>query len=347
MKKEKVSFIIPAYNAQKYILDCVTRILQIPYEEIEVIVVDDGSTDLTLEKLKTIIDHRLMVVSQKNSGVSAARNTGIRKSTGNYIAFVDADDLVLPEQYSKILNSVGFDKEIYMFAYAVMNQKIVRKVPLPLEPGCYNEADARLLCERLYDEPFSKNYKATYFGGKVYQYLFSRKFLLDNELAFPTNMRFAEDCIFCFSCFRVVKKFEVLAAESPYLYVVYSESASHSYRSDFWNELKKSYMSACNLAGTEVGHKNELYFHYGNEVVRRTVLHFSNWNQKRQALEKIREVMQDQEFLEAVKGVQFDSWTFKERMFLSLYRKQKVEFVYLMMRVNNIFNRALKLMRNK
>lgn len=92
-----VSVIIPAYNAGAYIADTVTSALAQTYRDIEVIVVDDGSTDQTLMALEAFGD-RVRVHQQPNGGVARARNTGVGLATGSYIAFLDADDLWLPRK---------------------------------------------------------------------------------------------------------------------------------------------------------------------------------------------------------------------------------------------------------
>lgn len=91
---KKVSIIIPVFNGKKYIARSVESALSQTYKNIEVIVVDDGSTDKTLEICKKIQnnDPRLVIVKKKNGGVSSARNFGIEKAAGDYIFFLDADD---------------------------------------------------------------------------------------------------------------------------------------------------------------------------------------------------------------------------------------------------------------
>ena len=89
----KISVIIPAYNVGNYIQDAVQSVCQQTYKNIEIIVVNDGSTDQTKENLENISDKRIKIINIPNSGVSTARNIGIESSTGNYIAFLDGDDL--------------------------------------------------------------------------------------------------------------------------------------------------------------------------------------------------------------------------------------------------------------
>ncbi len=94
----KVSVIIPTYNAENTILDTVQSALNQTFSDIEVVVSDDGSIDNTLILLEQVKDSRLKIISSSNSGAAIARNRGIRESKGEYIAFLDADDLWLQDK---------------------------------------------------------------------------------------------------------------------------------------------------------------------------------------------------------------------------------------------------------
>ncbi len=103
--KSLVSIIIPVYNAQKYIKETIESALNQTYKNIEIIVVDDGSIDETAAIVESFQNPRIVYIYQENQGQSSARNTGIRKAKGTYIAFLDADDLFLPR---KIEEQVSF-----------------------------------------------------------------------------------------------------------------------------------------------------------------------------------------------------------------------------------------------
>lgn len=92
-----VSIIIPVYNASKYVEQSVYSVINQTYRNIEVIAVDDGSTDNSYELLKSIKDSRLKVFKQLNQGACVARNRGIQESTGEYVKFLDADDYLYPD----------------------------------------------------------------------------------------------------------------------------------------------------------------------------------------------------------------------------------------------------------
>lgn len=97
-EKPLVSIITPAYNAGVYIRDTIRSVLMQTYPNLEHIIIDDGSTDDTAEIVRAFPDSRIIYLYQKNSGQSTARNAGIAAAKGKYIAFLDADDLFLPDK---------------------------------------------------------------------------------------------------------------------------------------------------------------------------------------------------------------------------------------------------------
>lgn len=93
-----VSVVIPAYNAEQYLRVALSSVISQTHRDLEVIVVDDGSTDRTGAVCRELVDPRIRVVHQPNRGLAAARNTGIRQARGTYVAFLDADDLWHPDK---------------------------------------------------------------------------------------------------------------------------------------------------------------------------------------------------------------------------------------------------------
>lgn len=97
----KVSVVIPVYGVEQYIADAVRSVLQQTYTNFELLIIDDGSPDRSIEICQQISDPRIKIIHQQNRGLSAARNTGIHHAEGEYIAFLDGDDLWLPEKLEK------------------------------------------------------------------------------------------------------------------------------------------------------------------------------------------------------------------------------------------------------
>jgi glycosyltransferase involved in cell wall biosynthesis len=94
----KISVIIPFYNGAAFLKEAVESVLSQGIEDMEIVLVDDGSTDDSVEKIKQIKDDRIKVIRQENAGAATARNNGVKLATGKYIGFLDADDLWAPNK---------------------------------------------------------------------------------------------------------------------------------------------------------------------------------------------------------------------------------------------------------
>lgn len=103
----QISIVVPVYNGEKYIAKCIESLLCQTLRDIEVIVVNDGSKDNTINIVNQFAkrDSRVIVVDKANEGVSVARNTGIQKSRGQWIAFSDADDYYYPDGLQNLYNA--------------------------------------------------------------------------------------------------------------------------------------------------------------------------------------------------------------------------------------------------
>jgi glycosyltransferase involved in cell wall biosynthesis len=125
MKTEKVSIVIPCYNQAEYVSDAIESAINQTYEDIEVIVVNDGSTDNSREIIRKY--HGIILIDQENKGLSAARNVGIAEASGKYIVTLDADDKIVPSYIEKTIGKsdivsswtqeFGFSKRLWMNSF--------------------------------------------------------------------------------------------------------------------------------------------------------------------------------------------------------------------------------------
>ena len=104
----KISIIVPIYNVEKYLSKCVDSILNQQYYDLEVILVDDGSTDHSGEIAESYKekDERVIVIHKNNGGLSSARNAGLDVVHGDYVGFVDSDDWIEPNMYADMMNAM-------------------------------------------------------------------------------------------------------------------------------------------------------------------------------------------------------------------------------------------------
>ncbi len=144
-----ISVVIPVYNKQKYIKDSIQSVLNQNFDDFEIIIIDDGSTDHSVEILETLTDSKINLYKQSNHGVSYTRNKGVQLSSGKLIAFLDADDYWYPDHLQKIVKLYHQYPEAHFFATAY-------EVEYP--GGLIKKF-------RLYHEPKSKLF------SKFYQYI--------------------------------------------------------------------------------------------------------------------------------------------------------------------------------
>ncbi|MEK6518581.1 glycosyltransferase family 2 protein [Bacillus thuringiensis] len=180
-----VSIIVPAYNVDKFIEKCLSSILEQTYINIEVIVVDDGSTDKTGQLIDNISqqDSRVSVIHKKNAGVSAARNSGIEISTGDYLVFVDADDYIAQdyvEYMLSLIENTGSEFCLSKCCYTKSGEKQTEDEYIEkLKP---EDATALLLSPDVIVGCWNK--------------IFKRSFVVDNNLKFSTTLFYGEGLSF-------------------------------------------------------------------------------------------------------------------------------------------------------
>ncbi len=221
--KEKVSIIIPAYNAEKTISNSINSALSQTYKNIEVIVVDDGSSDGTRDVVGSINDSRVILIAKTNSGVSASRNIGIEKSSGNYVMFCDADDTLRSDAVEKLVKLIS-TKEVSVVKFGVMD--VIHGKPKREHMG---DLSGKVV-DGIKDRELLLN---NFFYGKQRQKclvmaLFLQKEFIDkNKLRFDERLYMMEDVVFYADLFNT--EASLFFYDMPlYNYYYREDSVSHS-----------------------------------------------------------------------------------------------------------------------
>lgn len=218
-----ISIIIPAYNAQEYLAECLDSILIQSMQNFEVIMIDDGSTDRTVEICEAYAteDDRIHLLHQEKSGIGAARNYGMKEARGAYIVFVDADDKLMERSSMEILLSTIMDKQTDI---VVGNYSRLWKDTLITANR--HEFDA---LEDTSTRDF--RYRGFFTGGilaYVWAKIYSRDFLVQNQICFG-GFSYAEDKMFNFECYIKAARYAFLE-EDVYIYRKNEHSVSAQYR---------------------------------------------------------------------------------------------------------------------
>lgn len=166
-----LSIIIPAYNCEKYIEECIYSILDEIKEQndIEVLLIDDGSTDNTYKLCEKFISKNFKIFKNKNHGVSFSRNYGINRASGKYIMFIDADDTLNPGWLKKIRNEIKPDSDIIYISGNIVNRKKDKNLILQEIIGLKTDnktANFASACSKLYSRDLLQKYKIN-FDNKI------------------------------------------------------------------------------------------------------------------------------------------------------------------------------------
>lgn len=196
----KFSVIVPTYNVERYLPKCIESIINQTYSDLEIILVNDGSPDGCLEIMQRYAkqDKRIIVVSQENGGLSAARNAGLRVATGDYVSFIDSDDWVEPDMFSVLAAHLSAASPDYAcFRLCFDNEKTgkstVYGTPYPIEELVGREA--------ILEDTLKVRHIPTSACSKVY----NRTFLSDNNLFFELGI-VNEDTLFSIQAACCAKK---------------------------------------------------------------------------------------------------------------------------------------------
>lgn len=189
MTKPKVSIIVPVYNLEGYLSTCLESIINQDFEDYELLLINDGSTDKSGEIIDNyaLNDNRIKVYHQKNAGVSAARNLGIEKAKGEWICFVDGDDELYPNSLTKVLNKTDSCKSEMIIAQSFI-----------YETGLIKNEEYKFdqsFLDRTFDG-YKLIIEKSYKRGSVWGCIFNRAFLNKNKLCFPMGLKNGEDSIF-------------------------------------------------------------------------------------------------------------------------------------------------------
>lgn len=220
MNNVEVSVIIPCYNIEKYVKTCFESVINQSFQEIEIICINDGSTDNTLKLLETLKkrDDRIVIINKKNCGVSSARNDGIKVAKGKYIMFVDSDDYISVDMIEYMYKKITSEKADIVKCNRI-DTYVDRDVKVSRKP-IWN--DVKIFKKN----EFSENVYVEFFGRSrlcnAYMTLIKKSLLDKNGILFSEELIVDEDEIFAMEIFSAAEKFIYLP--NPFYYYVKNEN---------------------------------------------------------------------------------------------------------------------------
>ena len=203
----KISIIIPIYNCEKFIADCINSVLKQTWRDYEIIIVNDGSTDMSGKICDEFAqkDNRITVIHQENHGVSHARNIGLLHVTGEAVSFIDGDDTLESEMYEILIQAMQeYNADISHCGYKHIVGEEIRLVH-----------DTKRVLVQDQQEALECVVSGRFVGGGLWSKLFRRELL--NGLSFRENLKINEDILFNYEAFSKAEK------------VVFIDSALYNY----------------------------------------------------------------------------------------------------------------------
>ncbi|MEI3611398.1 glycosyltransferase [Pseudogracilibacillus sp. SO30301A] len=202
---QKVSIIVPIYNAENYLSNCLESLVNQTYKNIEIILINDGSIDSSLSICQQFsnVDKRITLLSIDNSGVSTARNLGIKQATGDYITFVDSDDWIeLNTIEFTIEKAVETNADIIVWSY--FKNYANQERALSLIPGGNQTFTAKkeiLYLKSIYQFYGQKKFGDTVSAGTTWCKLYKSNLIKENNIKFKKELTRSQDVIFCLEAF--------------------------------------------------------------------------------------------------------------------------------------------------
>lgn len=222
---EIVSIIVPVYNVEKYLARCMNSLLSQTYKELQIIVVNDGSTDNSLMILQSYTDPRIIIINKENGGLSSARNVGIKHATGKYVTFIDSDDWIHPNTISSMVAAAEkYGADIVDVQYKIVHEK--RDAFNKNEEEIINVYHGEDCNSQLY-----LNYVPNFAWGKLY---LRERMFKDDSIRFPEG-RLYEDDATAYMFMKRCRTLVTLRGIGYYYYfirinsIVHTKSLKHAY----------------------------------------------------------------------------------------------------------------------
>ena len=335
----RFSIIVPIYNVEQYIRKCLDSIINQSYENIEIILVDDGSPDLCPKICDeySAKDERIKVIHKKNEGLIAARKSGVEIATGDYISFVDGDDWIEKDMYSKVNDSISAynsDICITQFFYAYEDHNEFSNYDLNKE--YYSKEDIELY---LYPKMI---YSGNYYSFGIYPNCWSKVFksnLVKNNLFNSDNcIRIGEDASFVYSA--IIDSQSISFVNLPlYNYRINPKSMTKSYDKELVKTFYLPYLCIKNkseLKNVDISEQLSMYLLYlSNFAVRNETIRYIN--EKNISKKRLEYILNNEYLIREIMSIDSKELPFHIILLIFIFRKNSYILLNLYIRFFKYF----------
>lgn len=332
MSDVKVSIIVPIYNAEVFLSKSIESLQKQTLKDIEIILINDGSTDRSLEICKKygVKDSRIKIIDKPNAGVSAARNSGLEIATGKYIGFLDADDWAEPIMYLNMYeNMEKFQSNVCITNY-ISSNKIIK---LNFDNQLLNKDEIlqKLIPNLLAPSDLDSN--GYTIMGSVWRLLINRSFLEKTDITFKEDLKYKEDKVFCLELFLKSKVISV-DHNAYYHYVINSNSLTQTYSKD----IAQRSMIVSNYIKKILENENVLEMYkpsldisYASTAIALLANNFNKKNDEtfKLKINKIKNICRDPKLKKILKSLDIKKYTTRKKFVIKAIIKERTLILYL------------------
>ncbi len=340
-EKPFISIIVPVFNTEKQLDRCIKSLINQTYEKIEIILIDDGSTDKSLDRCLFFKqqDSRIYCFHQENSGVSSARNRGIEEAKGDFIAFVDSDDWIdsnVCETFFDAYQKNNCDLFCYSAVYHQAKKNMVTFL-FGDDIDLMNENQKKELhCKVMTpNAPWYSCNVSTRFTGSACGKFYKASVLKQNLLVFSTQTIISEDCLFNIYAIDYFERI-CFSKQVFYHYQISSNSAQNRYRPNsdrnFSVVIKRiqKWLKDTNKDQHFIDSANCLFVHYLFGILKEDIFHRDNrlsWINRKNLLNQ---VLKMPEYSVALQSINRNYFSFPEKMLISLLKNRCINTIRLL-----------------
>ncbi|NLJ95951.1 MAG: glycosyltransferase [Clostridiales bacterium] len=336
----EVSIIVPIFNSEKYLKRCIESIINQSFKDIEIILVNDGSTDNSGKICDYYVekDKRIKVFHIENQGVSMARNIGLNYATGEWITFVDADDWIELNALEWAINIVNqYDIDLLCWNYVLnYGKKQVKNKSINPDFIIRDQKELKwLLLDIMYPEyDFIMNGVSIGNIRSCCTKLFRRKIIYDNKIRFMKELIIAEDAHFCMEYMKLARKV-LLVNKYLYHYRFLNDSADRRYRPNV-NDINTKVMEVFYNYVIENSYNNNYlncYMGLGYDCICKSLLYYfvnkSNNKKFLQLVKELKSVLKSDYYKKAFKPKIFKGFSLKEKIIIYLAKKEHATILFM------------------
>lgn len=344
MMNDLITVIIPVYNVEPYFDRCMSSVLGQTYSNLEIILVDDKSSDRSNEMCLEYErkDSRITVVHGENKGLSGARNSGLDIACGKYVVFIDSDDYIEQTMIENLYNcALETEADTVIGGF---RRKIGQKIII----------HQNVFAGKIYSDPSDiKNYVLKKMLGtdgidkiemSVWKVLFSMNIIKENNLRFPDKKYLCEDIIFDFDYYPRSKRV-AMCADTGYCYCLNGESLSQAYQKNKFERIKFQTLEMKIRAEQERLDEEAFlrldYFFIGN-VIHHMKTMVANGIPQKECIREFKNICND-ENVRQIRWMEVKKcFTGRDKIPYSLLRDEKIHFLYCYLRILTIVRSVLR-----